>query len=29
LAANVEVMERLWAESVVDGFEFQNLAEQE
>ena len=27
LAANVEVMERLWAESVVDGFEFQNLAE--
>jgi hypothetical protein len=27
LTANVEVMQRLWDESVVDGFEFQNLAE--
>ena len=27
LEANVEVMERVWAESVLDGFEFQNLAE--
>lgn len=27
LAANVEVMERLWQESVLDGFEFQNAAE--
>jgi hypothetical protein len=27
LDANVEVMERLWRESVLDGFEFQNTAE--
>ena len=27
LEANVEVMERLWGESVLGGFEFQNLAE--
>ena len=27
LAATVEMMERLWREGVVDGFEFQNLAE--
>jgi len=27
LHSTIEVMQRLWQESVVDGFEFQNLAE--
>ncbi|MBU0705577.1 MAG: hypothetical protein KKC18_17165, partial [Chloroflexi bacterium] len=29
LSGTIELMERLWQESVVDGFEFQNLAEWE